>query len=62
VQIPNFRLHVIGVLPRLRNVDSVVVSNKEVDNARFFTSGPKYKLPFKANPAQPPKDKDDSSQ
>lgn len=31
--IPNFRLYIIGLLPTLKKLDSVLISKKELDNA-----------------------------
>lgn len=34
--IPNFRLYIIGLLPTLKKLDSVLISKKELDNANVW--------------------------
>jgi Leucine-rich repeat (LRR) protein len=34
--IPNFRLYIIGILPQLIKLDSVLISKKERDNAIYM--------------------------
>lgn len=34
--IPNFRLYIIGLLPTIKKLDSVLISKKELDNANVW--------------------------
>lgn len=34
--VPNFRLFVIGLLPTIKKLDSVLISKKELDNANVW--------------------------
>lgn len=51
----NFRVYIIGLLPHLKKLDSVVVSKKERDNSNFFTKALEPgKYPIPKNYAKPP--------
>ena len=51
----NFRVYIIGLLPHLKKLDSVVVSKKERDNSKFFTKALEPgKYPIPKNYAKPP--------
>eukprot|EP01017_Pseudomicrothorax_dubius_P002954 TRINITY_DN10295_c0_g1_i1.p1 TRINITY_DN10295_c0_g1~~TRINITY_DN10295_c0_g1_i1.p1 ORF type:complete len:142 (+),score=26.85 TRINITY_DN10295_c0_g1_i1:100-525(+) len=53
--IPNFRLYVIGILPNLQRLDSVLVSKKERDNANVFINHFHFsQYPAAKNPQKPP--------
>lgn len=34
--VPNFRLFIIGLLPTIKKLDSVLISKKELDNANVW--------------------------
>eukprot|EP01016_Furgasonia_blochmanni_P050083 TRINITY_DN7682_c0_g1_i1.p1 TRINITY_DN7682_c0_g1~~TRINITY_DN7682_c0_g1_i1.p1 ORF type:complete len:406 (-),score=31.39 TRINITY_DN7682_c0_g1_i1:514-1731(-) len=54
--IPNFRLYLIGTLPNLRKIDTVLVSKKEKDNALVWRDMFRHsKLPIAKDAPQPPK-------
>jgi len=36
--IPSFRLYIIGLLPQLQKLDTVLISKKERDNAHVFVN------------------------
>lgn len=66
-QLPGFRTCLIGMLPTLKTLDTVVVSKKEFDNATvwfktFNKKVPKFTLPSKKKfgPAAKKKDGDES--
>jgi Leucine-rich repeat (LRR) protein len=35
-QLPNFRIYIIGILPNLKRLDTVLVTYKERDNAQVW--------------------------
>ncbi len=52
--IPNFRLYIIGIVPHLRKLDTVLVSKKERDNCRVWIECFKLvSLPFAKDPVKP---------
>lgn len=55
--IPSFRLYIIGLLPQLQKLDTVLISKKEKDNANVFINAFNHKKFPKLNPkeiAKPP--------
>jgi len=52
--IPGFRIFVIGILPFLKRVDTVLVSSKESDNAKWIRNFKGGKLPQCPHPENPP--------
>jgi len=54
-KIPNFRLYIIGILPFLQKLDTVLITKKERDNARVWISTfMNTKLPEIKDPEKPP--------
>eukprot|EP00825_Cyclidium_porcatum_P042223 TRINITY_DN5736_c0_g1_i4.p1 TRINITY_DN5736_c0_g1~~TRINITY_DN5736_c0_g1_i4.p1 ORF type:complete len:336 (-),score=86.95 TRINITY_DN5736_c0_g1_i4:246-1253(-) len=51
--IPGFRLYIVQILPQLKRIDSVLISNKERDNSGFLV-GSGRKLPKPLEKAQEP--------
>lgn len=53
--IPNFRILIIGILPQVKKIDTVLVSKKEKDNAFVWINGFKnVVIPEVKNAIQPP--------
>ena len=52
--IPGFRIYVIGILPPLKRLDTVLISGKEYDNAKWIRTFKSGKFPQCENPEQPP--------
>lgn len=53
--ISNFRLYIIGILPNLKRLDSVLISKKEKDNCSVWINTFKNKSPPAIkNPTKPP--------
>lgn len=56
--IPGFRLYIVGILPQLKKLDTVLITKKEKDNAKVwrdaFGHGRTRKYPKVKNPIYPP--------
>lgn len=53
--LPNFRIYVIGFLPQLKKIDTVLISKKEKDNANVWINAFRYNaFPEVKNAAKPP--------
>ena len=53
--IPNFRIYIIGILPQIKKIDTVLVSKKEKDNAFVWINSFKnIVIPENKNAAKPP--------
>ena len=50
--IPNFRLYIIGLLPQLQKLDTVLISKKERDNAHVFINKFNHTKFPKVNPKE----------
>jgi len=50
--IPSFRLYIIGLLPQLQKLDTVLISKKERDNAHVFVNGFNHTKFPKVNPKE----------
>ena len=59
--VSNFRSYVISILPQIRKLDSVLVSNKERDNAIFLRTQIK-KFPMPKNIPSPPIEKNEDEE
>lgn len=54
-KIPNFRLYIIGILPSLQKLDTVLITKKEKDNANVWINCfLNTKFPEVKDPEKPP--------
>lgn len=53
--LPNFRIYIIGLLPQLKKIDTVLISKKERDNAYVWINSFRYNaFPEVKSAAKPP--------